>query len=179
MENSKVLVDADWEHNVLEFEEISQNLKIELEIVYHSNEWRKFKNLERGIQRAVQATFSKVGMQEDRPILISLALSDDVEIQRLNASFRGKDKPTNVLSFPAGDDEWAPAEGPISIGDVILAYETVMREAEEQKLAPQDHIHHLVIHGILHNLGFDHENDHDAEIMEGLEREILESLKVS
>ncbi len=172
-------LNGERDYKLLEIDEASQNLKIEVEIVYHSDEWSKLDNLEAGILNAVQATFSRVKLEEERPILVSLAFSDDAEVQRLNNTFRGKDKSTNVLSFPSGDDEWASQDGPLSIGDVILAYETVAREAEEQGLALKDHIYHLVIHGILHVLGFDHEEDEEAEIMEGLERKILASLKVA
>ena len=179
MEDAKVFLNSDWDYNLLEIDEAAQNLKIEVEVVYHSDEWHKLGNIEKGILKAVQATFGRVKLQEERPILISLALSDDAEVRRLNEVFRGKDKSTNVLSFPAAEDEWVPQDGPISIGDVILAYETVLREAEEQNISAKDHIHHLVVHGILHVLGFDHENDEEATIMEGLEKEILDSLKAS
>ncbi len=172
-------MENEWEYNLLEIDEDAQNLKVEVEIVYHSNEWNKIKDLESGILKAVHATFSRVKLEEDRPILVSLAFSDDAEVHRLNKTFRGKDKSTNVLSFPAGQDEWAPQDGPLSLGDVILAYETVAKEAQEQGLDLQDHIYHLVIHGILHILGFDHEDDEEAEVMEGLEREILSSMKNS
>jgi probable rRNA maturation factor len=102
-------------------------------------------------------------------------LTDDAKIRALNRSWRGKDTATNVLSFPA------PAGGsaePRPLGDVVLARETIAREAVEQRIPAQDHLAHLTVHGVLHLLGYDHENDRDAETMERLEREILARLGV-
>jgi len=111
-----------------------------------------------------------------RPAVVSVILTDDAEQQRLNRDFRGKDAPTNVLSFPIGDA--TPDGGPTILGDVVLAFETVAREAAEQKKPLADHLRHLVVHGVLHLLGFDHETDAEAEVMEALEREILAGLGV-
>lgn len=101
---------------------------------------------------------------------VSIVLSDDDFIQSLNKQWRGKDKPTNVLSFP--QDE------PQLLGDVIVAFGTVKREAEEQGKPFESHVRHLIVHGILHLLGHDHENDEEAEEMESLEIEILHALGV-
>ncbi len=101
---------------------------------------------------------------------VSIVLSDDDFIQSLNKQWRGKDKPTNVLSFP--QDE------PQLLGDVIVAFGTVKREAEEQGKLFESHVRHLIVHGILHLLGHDHENDEEAEEMESLEIEILHALGV-
>jgi probable rRNA maturation factor len=106
-----------------------------------------------------------------------IALSSDEHVRALNRTYRGKDKPTNVLSFPAAqpiDDD-----GPIQLGDIILAVETVEREADEQGVAPRDHLSHLVVHGLLHLLGFDHETVAEAEEMEGLETAILARLGIA
>jgi len=106
---------------------------------------------------------------------VALLLADDAEIARLNAQFRGKDAPTNVLSFPAG-----PGEGDSGfIGDIALAAETIAREAENQGKSFDNHAAHLVVHGFLHLLGYDHGNDADAEAMEARERAILASLGIS
>jgi probable rRNA maturation factor len=108
---------------------------------------------------------------------LSLLLADDSAVRALNRDWRGKDRPTNVLSFPAG----APAaEGaPLLLGDVALAYETVAREAAEQGKTLADHMRHLFVHGILHLLGHDHEDEGEAERMESLERSILAGLGVA
>ncbi|HPG88201.1 MAG TPA: rRNA maturation RNase YbeY [Hyphomicrobium sp.] len=105
---------------------------------------------------------------------VSIALSTDHEVAALNTAFRNKAKPTNVLSFPAG--RGAP---PGYLGDIILAEETVMREASEQGTPVQHHVQHLVVHGILHLLGFDHETPADAERMEALEIDILAKLDIA
>jgi probable rRNA maturation factor len=110
----------------------------------------------------------------DGPATVSIALSSDDEVTALNAQFRGKAKPTNVLSFPAGD---GTPEG--FLGDIILAQETVMQEAAGQGTPLNHHVQHLVVHGILHLLGYDHETPGEAERMEALEIRILETLGVA
>lgn len=106
---------------------------------------------------------------------IDFVFSDDAMVQILNREWRDKDKPTNVLSFPDGDEG---ENGVIHLGDVIMAYETVAKEAEEQKITVEDHLTHLLIHGSLHLLGYDHENDADAETMESLETRLLAELGI-
>jgi probable rRNA maturation factor len=105
---------------------------------------------------------------------VSVALSSDAEVAALNAQYRGKAKPTNILSFPAG---FGAPDG--FLGDIILAEETVCREAQEQGTPLVHHVQHLVVHGVLHLLGFDHENKSDAERMEALEIGILKALGVA
>jgi probable rRNA maturation factor len=111
---------------------------------------------------------------------LSIVLADDATVQGLNRDWRGKDAPTNVLSFASLDDEDAPlADGaPLLLGDVILAWETVAREAAEQDKALADHFGHLVVHGVLHLVGFDHEDDNEAEEMEALETTLLAALGI-
>jgi probable rRNA maturation factor len=105
-------------------------------------------------------------------------LSDDETIARLNGQWRGQDKPTNVLAFPApalyaaGPNERTP------LGDIAIAYETLAREAEVNGAAVSDHLSHLVVHGFLHLLGYDHHMDDEAERMERLERDILARMGV-
>lgn len=108
----------------------------------------------------------------------SLVLSDDAEIQVLNRDYRGKDSPTNVLSFPSDEPDYGPDGPPTLLGDVILAWETVAREAEEQGKPVGRHLSHLVVHGILHLVGYDHEIDAEAEEMERLEVQILGGLGI-
>lgn len=104
---------------------------------------------------------------------LTVSLSDDANVAELNERFRGKPKPTNVLSFPPG-----PASPPDQLGDIVLALETVTREALEQDISQIDHVRHLVVHGVLHLIGYDHETADDAEEMEALEVKILEHLGV-
>jgi probable rRNA maturation factor len=110
-------------------------------------------------------------------------LTDDAEQRELNRTYRGIDAATNVLAFALSDfaggpASAAPAGSPVLLGDVVLAFETVAREAAEQHKTLAGHLSHLVVHGVLHLLGFDHRNDAEAEAMEGLEVEILKILGV-
>lgn len=106
---------------------------------------------------------------------VTILLADDATVRDLNARFRGKDRSTNVLSFPA-----APLPGAVlePLGDIVLAYGTCAAEAEAQAKSLADHLRHLVVHGVLHLLGRDHEDDAEAEAMETEEREILSGLGV-
>ena len=108
---------------------------------------------------------------------IAILLADDARIAELNAAFRGKDGPTNVLSFPAaaGND----AQQSRSLGDIALAFGVCAREAAEQGKSLAHHLQHLTAHGVLHLLGYDHESDAEAEAMEAKERAILAGLGVA
>jgi probable rRNA maturation factor len=123
-------------------------------------------------QAALAQSGKRIGAAE-----LSVVLADDATVRDLNARWRGKDAPTNVLAF-ASDEP--PAKGkPVLLGDVVLAYETVAREAKEQGKRLADHVRHLVIHGVLHLLGFDHIKAAPAKRMEALETRILASLGVA
>ena len=112
-------------------------------------------------------------------LIVSVILTDDVELRRLNRTYRGRDAPTNVLSFSLADPASPGNAGaPVLLGDVVLAFETVEREAAEQAKPLADHLRHLVVHGVLHLLGFDHERAAAAAIMEAREVEILTGLGV-
>ncbi len=111
--------------------------------------------------------------------MVDVTLADDDSQQALNLTWRGKNTPTNVLAFPAADPAIPPPLGaPLLLGDVVLAYETVSREAAEQHKPLADHLRHLVIHGVLHLLGHDHVESADVAAMEGLEIAILAELGV-
>ena len=110
---------------------------------------------------------------------VSLLLTDDSQVRELNRDYRGQDKPTNVLSFAALDsDSPIPPDGPILLGDVIIARETAEREATDEDKTLVHHLSHLVVHGVLHLLGYDHNEDDEAEEMESLERSVLAGLGV-
>ena len=106
---------------------------------------------------------------------LSVVLTDDASIRAINVQWRHKDEPTNVLSFPAPP---AMPGAPRLLGDIIIAHETTAREAKAEGKPFADHLGHLAVHGFLHLLGYDHESDADAEVMERLEREILAKLGV-
>lgn len=108
---------------------------------------------------------------------VNIILTNDQEIQQHNAQYRSKDQPTNVLSFGYCDvlltkDDVDPRI-PVLLGDIILSFQTLRREAIQQQKDFKHHIYHMVIHGWLHLLGYDHENDHDANVMESLEINLL------
>jgi probable rRNA maturation factor len=132
--------------------------------------------LEAVAQRATDATFAQLGVASGTSEL-SILFTDDAAIQVLNREWRGKDKPTNVLSFPAFPVEPGDPLPPM-LGDIVLACETVRREADEENKPFEHHLTHLMVHGLLHLLGYDHETEEEAEEMEGLERQILGSLAI-
>ena len=118
-----------------------------------------------------------------RPLCIEVAirLTDDDEVQSLNAQYRGKDKPTNVLSFPMVQPDLLGAlantdDGEALLGDIVLAYGVCAREAEEKGISVVDHATHLIVHGTFHLLGYDHQGEAEAEAMEALETQALASI---
>jgi probable rRNA maturation factor len=129
------------------------------------------------VGRAVSTAVAIGGLAHLPGAELSIVLADDAHIRSINAEWRGKDKPTNVLSFPA-----APA-GQIArsplLGDIILAKETIAREATEAGQQFEDHLTHLVIHGLLHLFGYDHETEAEAAAMEALETRILATLGIA
>ena len=129
--------------------------------------------------QAALAEAAAMGFAAEAALTLGIMLSDDAQQRGLNRTYRGKDSSTNVLSFALADpDSLTPPGAPVLLGDVVLAFETVAREAAEQNKPLSHHLQHLVVHGVLHLLGFDHENDADAAIMEAREVEILQTLGV-
>lgn len=139
--------------------------KLSVEIVADHPAWRGRRALARRVLQAV-------GAAEKADGVVSVLLGDDAALRALNKQWRGKDKATNVLSFPAA------ADGD-QLGDIALAAETVAAEAVAQGKSFEAHMTHLLVHGLLHLLGYDHEQDAEAEIMEGRERMILAGLGIS
>ena len=122
-------------------------------------------------------------LSSDKPLIVNLSLSNDTEIHTLNRDFRQMDKPTNVLSFANIDDPEFTSEinysDEIELGDIIIALETMQREAAEKNISLQNHFCHLLTHGLLHLLGFDHQEDDEAEYMEDFEVKILQQLNIA
>ncbi len=127
-------------------------------------------------QRAAAAALAQ-SIRAAAEIEISVLLCDDDTVSRLNSEYRGRAEPTNVLSFPIGGADLGPE--PHLLGDVSIAFETVATEAASSHLAIVDHLTHLVVHGVFHLLGYDHQSTRDAEEMEALEIEILDRLGVA
>lgn len=161
-------------------EPISEKLldaSVDIDIAVEAGAWPTEAELETLVHRAVAAAFAELAPPRTGRSELSVVFSDDRSIQALNADWRGKDKPTNVLSFPAfppSDDTALPP----MLGDVVLAAETVAREAELENKPLENHISHLVIHGLLHLLGLDHETDQEADAMEAVERAALGRLAI-
>ena len=149
------------------------------EVLVVADCWRNEPDAETVIQRAIAAAAESVAADVGDAEL-AVMLTDDSGIRTLNNNWRGIDKPTNVLSFPALQPERAPKPGdaPRMLGDIAIAYETMRREADEEQKPFEHHLSHLAVHGFLHLIGYDHENDADAEAMESLETEILAQLGI-
>ena len=143
-------------------------------------DWRTdLANPEALTRRAALRVLEGFELLRGRIIEVSVELTDDAAQQHLNRIHRGIDKPTNVLSFSGNlPGAGEPAEMPVLLGDIVLAHETVLREAAEQGKKPGDHLSHLIIHGMLHLLGHDHILPDDARIMEDLEIVMLADLGI-
>lgn len=160
---------------------------MELDTLIEDPRWDKAQ-LEQLAQRACAATLQHMGIAKAE---VSLLGCDDARIAVLNADFRDKPSPTNVLSWPAqdlaaeGDGEQPDSpepdfpDMPLELGDIAIAFETCTREAAEQNKPFAQHVTHLLVHGTLHLLGFDHIRPKDAQLMEGLEVEILAKMGIS
>lgn len=142
----------------------------EIEILIEADGWS---NLEGADALAVSAHKKAMDLEPAAAGHVSVLLTDDIHMQTLNKQFRGIDKPTNVLSFPSGQS------APALLGDIALGYETCAREAQAGGLSLADHTSHLIVHGLLHLIGYDHETDEDADQMEALEIDILARLGVA
>jgi probable rRNA maturation factor len=159
-----------------------------VEILIESEAWRMLPEAEDIVRRAIAATCphptlpregGRVGWRGHRNAVLSVLLCDDATIGRLNGQWRGQRKPTNVLSFPAPPLQGVVRDEKIPLGDIAIAYETLAREAEENGKTVSEHLSHLVVHGFLHLLGYDHHMDDEAERMERLERDILARIGVA
>jgi len=145
-----------------------------LDIIVEAPAWNALRGVKPALRRAINAAAAPMQLPQSE---LAIVLTDDAAIRALNHRWRGRDKPTNVLSFPA-HGLVPPGSGPRPLGDVVIAYETMAREAQEQGLPLTHHLTHLAVHGFLHLLGYDHESDTEAETMEQLERDILARLDV-
>lgn len=155
----------------------------EIDVTISEPEWNNsFLDVEKLARTAVQNTLKVARLPKEvqgRSIEASIVLANDDLIQILNREYRDMDKPTNVLTFASIDsDAPVPMDGPYALGDVILSYQTIAREAKEQGKFFKDHYIHMIVHGTLHLLGYDHEDDDEATIMETLEIRILERMNI-
>ncbi len=147
-----------------------------IDVVAQSPLWSGEPDSEEVARRAALAALAETGRTYSRGAEIAIVLADDARLQELNNIWRGKDRPTNVLSFPGA--EGAEIATTDILGDVVIAYETVAREAQSEGKTFAAHFAHLVVHGTLHLFGFDHEDDGEAETMENAERAALARLGI-
>lgn len=155
-----------------------------VEVIIEAEDWKAV-DLGALADRAAGATLTHLGLAPS-DWDISILGCDNNKIAKLNADFRGKARPTNVLSWPSeergAERDGAVPDAPNSVdpelGDIAIAYETCRNEAEAAGKPITNHVLHLIIHGVLHLLGYDHEREGDATLMEGLERQILGNLGI-
>lgn len=156
---------------------------LELDLLIPHPDWQQsVGDVEATCRQAATAAFAAV-WRDPRSAEASLMLTDDAQVCALNRDYRGRDEPTNVLAFAALEGghllTGGDLEGPVVLGDVVIARETLLAEAVRDAKSPADHLCHLVVHGILHLLGYDHQGEEDAVTMEALEVRILASLGVN
>jgi probable rRNA maturation factor len=157
-------------------------VKAAIAIATPSRAWTRLRGVKRLCRRAAAAALDapapKGGPRVTGDVELSIVLANDSAVRGLNLRFRGIDKPTNVLSFPAVDGQ-RPKGAPVTLGDVVIAFQTTRAEARRDGKPLGDHLTHLVVHGVLHLRGYDHEQPRDAERMEALETRILAGLGVA
>lgn len=162
-----------------------------VDVVIDCSGWRNaVKDCEPLCVRALEVAAAEIPGLLGQTVEVTLLLTGDARIRDLNARFRNKDSATNVLSFPALDDGGQaalrgggalpenPVPGPVQLGDIAVAFETVEREAESEGKPVGHHLSHLAIHGFLHLVGYDHQTGDEAEAMEALERDVLARLDI-
>lgn len=155
---------------------------VSIDISIEAGQWPSEPGLTTSSERAIAAAeryvVAQCGQGMPEFCELSLLFTNDAAMRAVNRQWRGKDSPTNVLSFPAAALRPGQTPGPM-LGDIVLSYETVAREAEASSISLSDHLAHLLVHGYLHLLGYDHVDPFDAETMESLEVRILATLGIS
>ncbi len=150
---------------------------VTIDVQRHATHWRSVPGVSAVARKAAKRAIAMGGVPVLAGAGLSVTLADDATVAAANRDWRGKDSPTNVLSFPAVTADRI-SQSPF-LGDVILAFETVHHEAATESRAIQHHVAHLVVHGVLHVLGYDHMTKDEAERMEALETLILASLAIA
>lgn len=154
-----------------------------IDVSVQEPKWESFEDITNLVQTIAETTLSTAllpPIAQNRQLEASIVLANDDLVHVLNREYREKDQPTNVLTFASLDDEdeITPDGENLNLGDVILSYQTIEREAQEQGKFMIEHLKHLTVHGVLHLLGYDHRTDEEATDMETLEIRILETLGV-
>ncbi len=169
---------------------MQKRINIDLEV--KSKKWLALKNSENFVSKTCEKLIlaSEIGkflQKKSNQLELSISLVSDAQIKKINQQFRGKNKATNVLSFSFLDENLLRAQGfakatksssHLFLGDIVLAFETIEKEAKKAEKKIEHHLSHLLLHGLLHLIGHDHENEKDAMIMEKIEIKILKNLKI-
>ncbi len=148
-----------------------------IDLCIDDESWKGVSDLENKIDMAVKAALLHLDIGNE-PFGLTIVLDNNQRVESLNSAWRDKHKPTNILSFPAPENSKTDT-GQTYLGDLILAYDVICHEAKEQRKPLATHLCHLIIHGVLHLLGFDHQNDDEARKMEQLEIKAMASLGLS
>jgi probable rRNA maturation factor len=141
---------------------------LSVDVLVQSPRWKKRRGAQGAVRKAINAAADEISSPAGE---VAVVLTDDAAIRKLNKQWRRIDKPTNVLSFPA-------AKSGVMLGDIVIAYETLARESRDESKEFTHHLSHLAVHGFLHLMGYDHQNDSDADAMEELESAILARLRM-
>ncbi|MES2677925.1 MAG: rRNA maturation RNase YbeY [Pseudomonadota bacterium] len=163
-------------------------MKIKTDIIIAEKLWKKDPDISKKIKSLIKIIIPQTSLSQLKTAIeISILLTNDEQIQELNKNYRHKNKPTNVLSFPLLDGKKIKngnfskldlGTNYLALGDIVISYQTVLRESEEQNKTFIDHLTHLIIHSLLHLIGFDHNQEKMAKIMEDLEVKILKNLGI-
>tara|TARA_B100000686_G_C16804802_1_gene989191 strand:+ start:8468 stop:9007 length:540 start_codon:yes stop_codon:yes gene_type:complete len=158
---------------------MKKNRVLDCSVKFFCSSWRGIGVDRHLIQKAISAALDCNGSYINEKLALAVVLADDKFVQDHNKRFRSRDKPTNVLAFrqirlSRNRSLISPKSEPIELGDVIIAYETVIRESKESSIPVKQHVSHLIIHGVLHLLGHDHQNEKDTKIMQQTEINALE-----
>lgn len=166
--------------------------KINCDILQKSKKWNEFPKainfIDKIAKKLVLLTELKKNLKNNFILELSISLVSDAQIRKINNQFRQKNKPTNVLSFPVIDTNLIKKEGLTKIigndnyfflGDIVISFERIYVESKLQNKTFENHLIHLILHSILHLIGYDHKNEKDAKVMEALEIKILKTLKIN
>lgn len=151
---------------------MSRDAALSVDVLVQSPRWKEQRGAEAAVRKAINATADEISSPDGE---VAVVLTDDAAIRKLNKQWRRIDKATNVLSFPASKDGTMQGK---PLGDIVIAYETLARESGDEGKKFTHHLSHLAVHGFLHLMGYDHQNDSDAETMEELERAVLARLRI-
>ena len=150
---------------------------IEIDILYTEKLWEEYPLInQENINQVFEVAFKELSLgKKSQEIECSLVLTNDPDIKKYNKEYRGKDKPTNTLSFPV---DGVTSDNIVNLGDIFISLDTIKKESSEHSKNFYDHFFHLLLHSSLHLIGYDHETDSDQQKMEGLEIKILKKLGI-